>query len=287
MLQKSIPIQLVTWNVHFQGARILDALKSQPDVLALQEVTFNQRRAFEERLGRMGLKCCPDSQPQAGGKDYGNLIAARWTIEPVEARSSGEKPPWAQLLVQASVSVNGRSFLVITVHIPNGSGYGWKKIDAFNALKDAAREAKGRPCILTGDFNEPQFIPLQDGGHIVTWGQEWNRQKGCYECWKKWSFQGRSGNGEEWDAAVRWIFEAHNEHGLQHAYWNAHGRGVMPVSHVSRGQPRWFDHMFLSPHFTVELCEYLHELRGPALSDHSALQAKLLLKAEDGSPSPP
>jgi endonuclease/exonuclease/phosphatase family metal-dependent hydrolase len=54
MPQKSIPIQVVTWNVHFQGARILDALRGQPDVLALQEVTFNQRPDFEERLKKMG-----------------------------------------------------------------------------------------------------------------------------------------------------------------------------------------------------------------------------------------
>jgi endonuclease/exonuclease/phosphatase family metal-dependent hydrolase len=279
MPTKSTPIQIVTWNVHFQGARILDALKGQPDVLTLQEVTFNQRADFEERLIEMGLKCCPDSQPRGGGKDYGNLIACRWTIEPVEARFSGEKPPWAQLLVQASVSVNGRSFLVISVHIPNGSGYGWRKIDTFNALKDAVREAKCRPCILTGDFNEPQYIPLQDGGRIVTWGQWWDADQGCYVCTGTWKDRsGRSGAFKQWDAAVRWIFEEHNEHGMQHAYWKAHGQGVMPVSHVSRGQPRWFDHMFVSPHFCVEICEYLHELRVPGLSDHSALKAKLLLK---------
>jgi endonuclease/exonuclease/phosphatase family metal-dependent hydrolase len=279
MLGKSIPIQVVTWNVHFQGARILDALKGQPDVLTLQEVTFDQRSDFKKRLGVMGLKCCPDSQRHTGGKRYGNLIASRWTIEPVEARYSGKKPPWAQLLVQASVSVNGRSFLVISVHVPNGSGYGWKKIDTFKALQDLVRKAKDRPCILTGDFNEPQFIPLQDGGQIVTWGQEWNRQEGGYECWKKWSFQRRTGKGEEWDAAVRWIFEEHNEHGLQHAFWKAHGQGVMPVSHVSRGQPRWFDHIFVSPDFHVEQCEYLHKLRFEGHSDHSALEAKLLLRA--------
>jgi endonuclease/exonuclease/phosphatase family metal-dependent hydrolase len=66
---------------------------------------------------------------------------------------------------------------------------------------------------------------------------------------------------------------------MQHAYWEIYGRGVMPVSHVNRGHPRWFDHMFVSPHFRVEQCEYVHELRGPELSDHSALRAKLLLKA--------
>jgi endonuclease/exonuclease/phosphatase family metal-dependent hydrolase len=257
----------------------LEALKrhAQPDVLTLQEVTFNQRTDFVEYLGDMDLKCCPNSRRHTRGKDYGNLIASRWKIEPVETRYSGKGPPWSELLVQASVSVNGPSFLVINVHIPNGSGYGWKKIDTFNALKDVVRKAKGKPCIVTGDFNEPQFVPLQDNGQIVTWGQYWNGREGRYECWEKWRSDRRT--GEDWDAAVRWIFEKDDQYQMRHAYWEVHGRGGMPVSHVTHGRPRWFDHMFVSPHFCVELCEYLHELRGPGLSDHSALEAKLLLKA--------
>ena len=280
MPEKSTPIQVVTWNVHFQGARILDALKSQPDVLALQEVTFNQRPDFEERLREMDLKCCPDCQPRAGGKDYGNLIACRWTIEPVKARFSGKKPPWAQLLVEALVSVNGRSFLVISVHIPNGSGYGWRKIDTFDALKVVVRDAKGKACIVTGDFNEPRYM-LQNGG-IVTWGQEWDARQRCFVCWPPWKDRsGTLGSGKKWDSAVRWLFDQEDEHGMRHAYWEMQGPGAMDASHLTRGQKRWFDHIFVSPHFRVEQCKYLHELRGPGLSDHSALEAKLVLDGQD------
>jgi len=280
MPEKSTPIQVVTWNVHFQGAPILDALqhRPQPDVLTLQEVRFSQRTAFEERLGKMGLKCCPDSQRRAGGKGYGNLIASRWAIDPVEPRYSREKPPWPELLVQSSVSVNGRPFLVISVHIPNGSGYGWKKIDTFKALKEAVREAKGKACIVTGDFNEPRYT-LQNG-RIVTWGQEWDARKRRFVCWPPWKDRsGRPGSGKQWDSAVRWLFESQDEHKLRHAYWEVHGHGALAVSHVTRSEARWFDHIFVSPHFCVEQCEYLHELRRPGLSDHSALEAKLLLKA--------
>jgi len=275
-------IRVVTWNVNRRGAYALDALKglAQPDVLTLQEVTFNQREDFEERLRVMGFKCCPDSQHHRGGKRYGNLIAvaSRWTIDLVEPRYSKAKPPWCELLVQASVYVDGRSFLVINVHIPNGSNYGWKKIDTFNALRDVVSKAKGKPCIVAGDFNEPQLIPLQDGGRLVTWGQEWNARKGRFACWERWRDKdGQSGTGEKWDAAVRWIFEKHDEHNLRHACWEAHGHGVMPVSHVTRGKARWFDHMFVSPDFRVEQCEYLHKVRLEARSDHSALSARLVL----------
>ena len=280
MPEKSTPIQVVTWNVHFQGARILDALNGQPDVLTLQEVTFDQRSEFKERLGVMGLECCPDSQRHTGGKRYGNLIASRWKIDPVKPRYSREKPPWPELLVQASVSVNGRAFFVISVHIPNGSGYGWKKIDTFNALKDAVREAKGKACIVTGDFNEPRYM-LQNG-RIVTWGQEWDARQGHFVCWPPWKDRsGILGSGKKWDSAVRWLFEKQNGHRLQHAYWQVHGYGALAVSHVTRGQARWFDHIFVSPDFRVEQCKYLHELRLERYSDHSPLSAKLVLDGQD------
>lgn len=262
---------------------MLDALKdlAQLDVLTLQEVRFARRTDFKKYLADKGFNCCPDTQRHTRGKDYGNLIASRWTIEPCEPRYSRDEPPWHELLVQASVSHDGRSFLVITVHIPNGSFYGWKKIDTFKALREVVLEAKGKPCIVTGDFNEPQLIPLQDDGHIVTWGQYWEWRPGRYECWDKLSFRRRKGWGKDWDAAVRWLFEKEDEHGMRHAYWDTpHGRGVMPVSYVTARdhQPRWFDHMFVSRNFRVERCEYLHELRYERHSDHSALEATLLLK---------
>lgn len=282
MPQKSIPIQIVTWNVHFQGARILDALKGQPDVLALQEVTFNQRKAFKERLSKMGLKCYPDSQRRAGGKGYGNLIAigSRLTFDPNKPRYPRENLPLPEALIQASVSVSGRSFLVISVHIPNGSRYGWKKIDTFEALNDVVREAKGNACVVAGDFNEPRYA--KQDGRIVTWGQEWNARRGRFVCWGCWKdSSGRCGCGEKWDSAVRWLFEKQDEHGLQHAYWMAHGRRGMPFSHVTHGKRRWFDHVFVSRHFRVKRCEYLHEVRREKFSDHSALSARLVLDGRD------
>jgi endonuclease/exonuclease/phosphatase family metal-dependent hydrolase len=271
----------------------LDALKglAQSDVLALQEVTFNQHRDFNDRLRGMGFNCYPESPHHGSRRRYGNLIAVatRWRLYPVEPHYSGKRIPWPMLLVEASVSVDSRSFLVINVHIPNGSRYGWQKIDTFNALKDVVRKAKGKPCIVTGDFNEPKLIPLQDGAQfippqdglrIVTWGQWWDARQRRYVCTGTFKDRnGRAGANKEWDAAVRWLFEKEDEHGMRHAYWEAHVRGAMPVSYATRREPRWFDHMFVSRHFHVEQCKYLHELRYGRHSDHSALEAKLLLKA--------
>ena len=266
-------MQVATWNVHFRDAAVLDYLAqvAVPDVVTLQEVTFKQEDAFRERLARMGLKeVYYSGRLDAERIRYGNIIASRWPLDAVELRYPPKQLPWPQALAQVSVTVDGRSIVVITAHMPNGATYGWQKIDTFLVLKDLVRRAKGRPCIVTGDFNEPQ-LEMQDG-HVVTWGQEPDG-RGGFAVEAGWTDpSGRTGTGREWDAAVRWIFE---KSGLRHAYWEAHGHGTMDVSHVCRGQKRWFDHMFVSDEFHVEKCDYLHQLRGEGCSDHSALCASL------------
>ena len=266
-------MQVVTWNVNFRDAAVLEYLAriAAPDIVTLQEVTFKQKDAFRERLAGMGLKeVYYSGRPDAVRMRYGNIIASRWPLDAVELRYPQKELPWPQALAQVSVTVDGRSIVVITAHIPNGASYGWQKIDTFLVLKNLVQRAKGRPCIVTGDFNEPQF-EMQDG-HILTWGQEPDG-RGGFSLWPDWEdSSGRTGTAREWDAAVRWIFE---KSGLRHAYWEAHGHGAMDVSHVSRGRNCWIDHMFVSDEFHVEKCDYLHTLRDPGCSDHSALSASL------------
>ena len=166
-------MQVATWNVHFRDAAVLDYLAqvAVPDVVTLQEVTFKQEDAFRERLAGMGLKeVYYSGRLDAERIRYGNIIASRWPLDAVELRYPPKQLPWPQALAQVSVTVGGRSIVVITAHMPNGSTYGWQKIDTFLVLKDLVRRAKGRPCIVTGDFNEPQ-LEMQDG-QVVTWGQE-------------------------------------------------------------------------------------------------------------------
>ena len=45
--------------------------------------------------------------------------------------------------------------MVFSVHMPNGSGNGWAKIDAFEALATALEERPTGARIVAGDFNEP------------------------------------------------------------------------------------------------------------------------------------
>ena len=66
--------------------------------------------------------------------------------------------------ISSPIFSNGIEF--ITAHIPNGSGYGWIKIEHFRALTEAIISAPDCPRILSGDFNEPQAF--MTSGQIVS-----------------------------------------------------------------------------------------------------------------------
>jgi hypothetical protein len=94
MGDKPIAIQAVTWNLGRRDTSTLRALEKalgrvgRPDLLTLQEITFKQHKAFKEGLGEMGFNCHPDGQRDVGGRRYGNLIASRWPLDPIEPRYS-------------------------------------------------------------------------------------------------------------------------------------------------------------------------------------------------------
>lgn len=252
-------LRIATWNINRRNASALDALTDSrylPDILTLQEVSREQADVFRRRLVAMGLHhVVYTGDPDTTTKCYGNVIASRWPAEANDPLGSQERFRWPQLVGHVVIEPGDAPVHIVTAHIPNGSGNGWAKIDAFRALAALVRKVKGRPCVLTGDFNEPQFA-LQDD-RIVTFGQD-RGPSGRYVCWRQWRFEGRSGTGEEWDAAVRWFFESRDDHGLRHAFWESSGHGTMAETHTSRGSPRWFDHVFVSDDFEVESCVYLH-----------------------------
>lgn len=268
--------QIATWNVNFRRPSVLEALaglQDRLDILTLQEVSLEQADAFRARLKDMRFSYVfYNGRAGVSVKRYGNIIACRWPLESVDVSQQSARFPWPQLVAHVIIEVGGCPVHIITAHIPNGAGNGWAKIDTFRALAELVLGIKGYHCILTGDFNEPQFA-IQDG-RIVTFGQEQNVD-GRYACWGKWRFGGREGTGEQWDAAVRWLFQARQEHSLRPAYWDKCGPGAIEPTHMSRGSPRWFDHIFISDGLKVEACHYIHDARLNGLSDHSAMIAQL------------
>jgi endonuclease/exonuclease/phosphatase family metal-dependent hydrolase len=267
---------VLSWNIGRRGLPALEPLTSlpiRPDVLALQEVGLPQASEICGHLGDIGYASVYSCEPNAVEKRYGNVLAA---LAPLQSSPvSSFDFPWPQLVAHAKVESWAGPIDVVTVHVPNGSRNGWQKIRTLEALKRLVLSLKDRPVILSGDFNEPRWTPLQDG-HIVTWGQE--RSAGRWVPWNTWTFHNVSGSGESWDAAVRWYFEHTDQSGLRNAYWDVAGRGAMQPTHLSHGAKRWFDHVFVSDHFAVNACEYQHAFRERGFSDHSALFATLGLR---------
>jgi endonuclease/exonuclease/phosphatase family metal-dependent hydrolase len=275
----SIPLSVLTWNINLVTgtAATLDRLarlSQRPDVVTLQEVTLKRAPEIIERLHHLGYTGAAYSgRPNASAKHYGNVIAARTHVTP--CATAAFDFPWPQLVAHATLDTQGGPLDVVTVHVPNGSSNGWQKIETLESLKQLVLALKGRPVILTGDFNEPRYA-LQDG-QVVTWGQDPDGER--WLPWKKWTFDGVSGSGEKWDAAVRWFFEAEDESGIRNAYWDVAGHGAMEATHFVGDDPRWFDHVFVSDSFTVTACGYLHAFREEKFSDHSALLATLSYSA--------
>ena len=265
-------MDLLTWNLNRRTDEALEplrALRKRPDVLALQEVSLEQLPSLTDALLALGYTVLDSCDPAATEKRYGTIVAVAAGIAAARVVTQGF--PWPQLVMHARLQTDAGPLSVISVHVPNGSGNGWRKIEALEALRKTVLRCAGEPLVVAGDFNEPQFA-LQDG-HIVTWGQDLEGER--YEVWDSWTYDGVSGSGERWDSAVRWFFERTDEHGLRNAYWLSHGQGAMEVSHVSRGSDRWFDHIFVSRQFAVDSCDYLHEWRTHGYSDHSPLRAEL------------
>jgi endonuclease/exonuclease/phosphatase family metal-dependent hydrolase len=261
-------LRVLTWNINFRSAATLDpiaGLRELPDIVTLQEVAHARASTIEGRLRALGYEqVIYSGDLSVTEKRYGNVIAANRRDGPSleEVRPGDAVFPYPHLVAHARVG----DINLITAHVPNGSGNGWKKISTLRALRQCVKSLRGQAVILTGDFNEPQYAMQDD--RVVTWGPD---QK--WRTWDSWTFHGETGTGEDWDAAVRWFFESSPESGLRNAYWESAGHGTMEASHFSRGSPRWFDHVFVSSDFTVESCKFLHGFRESGSSDHSALLA--------------
>lgn len=278
-------VLLISWNVRFQSLstqldNAVAALEAvRPDIITLQEVKANLADTLVARLGEIGLGHAYDSVTTApegkhGRKIYQCVIASRWPVEP-----RGDKwrraAPFPELIGRATVSTPDGDLDVFTAHIPNGAGNGWKKIDTFNVLSAALRRADDSPRVLTGDFNEPRHF--RRSGQIVTWGETIHKDGGTSSpAWK--DKDGDERPGIEWTNGVRSVLAGASQHGLRDAYRDLHGYGSTPVTHyTSWGNPRCFDHTYVSRHLDVLSCGYFHEWREAGWSDHSAMWTNMRL----------
>lgn len=171
-------MNILSWNIcalrGLSEQRINDIstriVSRKPDIVLLQEVS--SKPGFISRI-RDRFKASNYDDFFFSGKDcineksYGNVIAVK---RPHRILDSGclKGAPWPQLLARACVEIYGMRTEIISVHMPNGSQNGWKKIQTFKALSAFLQKHGDRPCIFGGDFNEPRkFLP---GGDIISFG---------------------------------------------------------------------------------------------------------------------
>ena len=210
-------------------------------------------------------------------RKYQCVIASRWPVTP-GGNCWRRRAPYPEMLARATVSVPDEQDIdVFTVHIPNGSGNGWRKIDTFNVLSAALCRAIDSPRILTGDFNEPQ--QFRKSGQIVSFGEKIHKDGGTSSR-GSYSKYGVKRLNIEWANGVRSVLAGASQHGLRDAYRDIHGvETITPVTHYTTGKnPRCFDHTFVSRHLEVTDCGYFHEWRKKGWSDHSAMWTKLTFR---------
>jgi endonuclease/exonuclease/phosphatase family metal-dependent hydrolase len=269
-----LDVRILSWNIRANTGitskrveRIVDAIaRDAPDVVLLQEVTARGGvpARLAARLRDAGLIGFHFSGSARSAKPYGNVIASRFAVQPVRARLA-PAPPWPQLLARAVIDTPRGSIEAISVHMPNGSTYGWKKIDTFEALGSILAHRYRAPLIVGGDFNEPQSIG--PGNQIISFGAD---ADGIVR--GHWKRGDRRHPAALWQRAVDAVLGPTSI--VRHAWLAKNSRAE--TTHTVRGAGRFFDHVLVSvDHFRVVDAGYRHVWRRGrnAMSDHSGAWA--------------
>jgi len=243
-------------------------LSREPDLVALQEVTRSTYAILEPVLKNGGLAhiACSlaDRAELKGPRSLGVLIASRHSLELLP----GLPIPWPEKALSIAIE-SDPAFELHTVHIPPGSTNGWTKVEVLEGVAEGMSQPSSRNRIVCGDFNTPQHETLS--GEIVTWGQKITPEGPVIVRTKS------GGPGARWDRAERGCLDGP----LQDVFRAVHGSALVEASwflnRKGKSIGRRYDHIFASPEIQPHSCTYLHDWRTEGLSDHSAIEADLVI----------
>lgn len=274
-------MRLISWNTAHRVAaasrQAAAVIERSPDIVMLQEVT-------EVTLGRLlplmsmgglghSLATSPPRAPHSKARDYCVAVFSRYPLTRIEDRVLDL--PWPEKVLPVRVTLPGVVLETYGAHVPPGSSNGWKKVETLEGIYSALARHSDAPRILCGDFNTPQS-ELADGS-CVTWAQK-VRPDGTVRTKRRI----RHGDGQRWDAAERNVLRGLGPHGFSDVFRELHGHQpgysfvLRRKSHVAQ---RRFDHLLLSGPVSASACRYIHAWRDDGLSDHSAIEAELVLDA--------
>lgn len=281
---------VLTWNIHgnrgitpSRRSELVARLAARsPALVLLQEVGADFAEDLVADLARHGLSA--HFGGSSDDKKYGNIIAARGALRP--AALHWNRAPYPHLLTRATVTIDGREIDVISAHVPNGSGNGWRKIDTLDALSAELDAAPRTPRIVGGDFNEPRTF--RGDGTLVSFGAKKPSKPGdpySYEGDRRCDVTPKLDPSEDhsrkrWQRAVERALAKGAPHGLRHAVGERHGFEPLRATHEVQKKPRWFDHLLVAEHFTIDNADHDDESRTSKLSDHAAVWAELALHSD-------
>jgi len=282
-------VRILTWNVDMKGmsrsrlSRITGVLEaSNPDVVALQEVPVGWDENFESVLPELGLRSVMYQRKRGDYLKYGNLVAAR------EQLHDTGRPEciYPELLQGADV----QGIQLLNVHVPNGEGFGWEKIEYLIQLR-AEISSSSTPLVVVGDFNAPALETPQETfcfGWEVRHGGHWK-----YMCtaadelgWKEvtqlerrhWRAKKDGRTGRDWETVEGWMFNRADQHHLTDAFRALYPLPDGPERAYSfrfnrKDSPRLrrFDHCFLSPELEPTRADYVTDALDESASDHAPL----------------
>lgn len=276
--------RIASWNINGSGGvrperrgAIVSALRDSLDVIVLQEVAWkgDLRKDLLKRLSERGWHGVVDcgvghSKPMR----YGNLIASRFPIEK-DTTAWAPDVPFRQSLLRAVIQHPKSEFVVIGAHIPNGSKYGWQKIKTLEVLAESLKATvQTRPTLLAGDFNEPRDV-LSDGT-IIPFGMR-KVASGHWSSEGMRTIRGEKHPRRRWADAVRSILGRDSAVRLERAARVTGGSAEWHVTHQVGKQERSFDHILVSPHWTVLETGFDDDVRRERTSDHSLVWAEVQL----------
>ena len=264
-------MRLLSWNVARRVTRLPEQAAAvadrEPDVLALQEVTFRTLPLWREACTGLGLShmaasldsADPRREP-ASRRSTGVLLAARTPLRPISHFS----PPWPETVVGAAIETRDGAVEVHCIHVPNANN-GWVKIRTLDSIRAGLAALPPAPRVVCGDFNTPRR-ELPDGT-VYSFARDGRGKL-------------RPERGVEWDAGELGVVPGLRDLGYSDAFRCLHG--------YARPEPSWtwqqraghaggwrLDHVFASPELRPIHCLYHHAWRDRTLSDHSAMEADL------------
>jgi exonuclease III len=258
---------IVSWNVAGRVKHLPDQadalLGLGADMLCLQEVTRSTLPRWRALMRQAGYCAIEHGELPPGGRARALtvLTASRSPLHAVLV----DGVPWPERVLATHMS-DGTE--VLNVHSPISPKPGLAKVRTHEAVhRHLADRTAGYARILCGDLNTPRK-ELADG-------TVWTFARDRYG-------RLRPERGERWDQAELALLSGLTPYGYRDAFRLLHPDAV---DELSWEWPRWgggyrLDHLIVSSEFVVEECRYEHSWRENGLSDHSAVLARLSVRAE-------